>query len=230
MIFDIQPKESLDSYQKFKLKIHSKDTPMRKFYKIDPRLKIEKLSELVQIPEVIRVTEFDEEALEDFEEDLDLAHQSQQEIIPIVIDSFGGNAYGLLGMVAAIEQCRVPVATILTSKAMSAGSLLFCFGTENYRFMHPDAQMMIHDAGSITGGKVEEIKSDARHLEHLNNLVYKKASKHLGHDAGYLSQLIRNQNHIDWFLTAKDAKKYNIANHLRVPSFDIKVSLEIKFN
>lgn len=202
---------------------------MRKFYKIDPRLRIEKMESIMDEPEIIRVSEFDEEALEDFEDDLDDAHATNQPIIPIVIDSYGGSAYGLLGMIAAIEQARVPVATILTSKAMSAGSLLFCFGTENYRYMHPDAQMMIHDAGSFTHGKVEEIKADAKHLDQLNKIVYKKASQHLGHNASYLLDLIKAHNHADWFLGAKEAKKHNIANHLKVPCYEVEISLKVSF-
>jgi ATP-dependent protease ClpP protease subunit len=202
---------------------------MRKFIRIDPKLSIEKLDEVFDEPKIIRVNEFDEEALEDFEKDFDEAHMTGQPVIPIVIDSYGGSAYGLLGMVAAIEQARVPVATVLTSKAMSAGTLLFCFGTEGYRYMHPDAQMMIHDGATWTAGKVEEIKADARHLEHLNKIVYKKASRHIGHDSNYLLNLIREKHHVDWFLTAKEAKKHNIANHLRIPCFDVEISLKISF-
>jgi len=45
-----------------------------------------------------------------------------------VVDSFGGSVYGVLGMVAAIENSHVPVATIVTSKAMSCGFILFALG------------------------------------------------------------------------------------------------------
>lgn len=202
---------------------------MRKFYKIDPRLHIEKLEDVVDVPKVIRVTEFDDEALEDFEKDMDEAHETGQPVIPIVVDSYGGSAYGCLGFLAAIEQARVPVATILTTKAMSAGAILFCFGTEGYRFMHPYAQMMIHDVGSGTFGKVEEIKADTRHLDELNQTMYKRVSRQLGHDPDYLGRLIKEHNHVDWFLGAKEAKKHNIANHLKVPSFEIEISLRVNF-
>lgn len=202
---------------------------MRKFYNIDPRIHFEKLDELFDQPEIIRVTDFEEEDLKEFELDFDAAHNTGQPVIPIVIDSFGGCGYGLLGMIAAIEQSKIPVATIITSKAMSAGSLLFCFGTEGYRYMHPDAQMMIHDAATAFRGKLEDLKAETKHLGHLNELVYKKACKHLGHSPNYMTDLIKKQNHIDWFLTAKEAKRHKIVNHLRVPSFEIKVSLNISF-
>ena len=205
---------------------------MRRFYNIDNRIHFEKLDDLFDQPEIIRITDFDEKDLEEFEEDFDVAHNTGQPVIQIVIDSFGGCGYGLLGMISAIEQSKLPVATIITSKAMSAGAILFCFGTEGYRFMSPDAQLMIHDASVSFRSedlKPEELKVEAKQLDHLNELLYKKASKHLGHPANYLVNMIKEKKNVDWFLTAKEAKKHKIVNHLRVPSFDVKVSLDIKF-
>lgn len=202
---------------------------MRKFIKIDPRLHIEKLEEVLEEPVIIRVNEFDEESLEDFEESMDEAHATGQPVIPIVVDSYGGSAYGCLGFIAAVESARVPVATILTSKAMSAGAILFCFGTEGYRFMHPYAQMMIHDVGSFTAGKVEEIKADTKHLDEMNQTLYKRVSKQLGHDPGYIGKMIKEHNHVDWFLDAKEAKKHKIANHLKLPCFEVEIGLKMTF-
>jgi len=202
---------------------------MRTFWKIDERLHIEKLEDVLDKPKVIRVNKFDEDALEEFEEDMDEAHQTNQPIIPVVIDSFGGSAYGCLGMLAAIEAARVPVATILTSKAMSAGAILFCWGTEGYRYMHPDAWLMIHDVGSFTGGKVEDIKADAKMIDDMNQRMYKRLSKKLGHKEEYIGTLIKEHHHVDWFMTAKDAKKHNITNHLKVPSFEAEITLTYNF-
>jgi ATP-dependent Clp protease protease subunit len=202
---------------------------MRTFYKIDPKLHIEKLQDLIDIPKIIRVNEFDEEALEDFEEDMDDAHATGQPVIPIVIDSFGGSVYGCLGFLAAIESAKVPVATIVTSKAMSAGAIVFCFGTEGYRYMHPNATLMIHDVGASTGGKVEEIKVDANHLDEINNSIYKRTSLHIGHDQNFISNLISKNRHADLFLNAKQAKKHKFANHLKVPNFEVEINLCMKF-
>ena len=202
---------------------------MRKFYKIDHRLTIEKIDDVMKEPVIIRVNEFDEEDLEKFEKNLDEAHATGQPVIPIVIDSFGGSSYGCLGFIAAIESCVVPVATILTSKAMSAGAILFSFGTEGYRFMHPHASVMIHDVGAGTFVKVEEIKADAKHIDELNNSIYKRMSKQLGHPQEYIGDLIRENKHADWFLTSKECKKHNIANHLKIPKFEIEIGLNVTF-
>ena len=54
-------------------------------------------------------------------------------------------------------------------------------------------------------------------------------SLHLGHKADYLGNLIKEHNHVDWFLNAKDAKKHNIANHLKIPNYNIEIGLNVTF-
>lgn len=201
---------------------------MKRLYNIDPAIRYDKLEDLINLPIVIKVNEFDEEAVDDFEVDMEKAHGTGQTFVPIIIDSYGGSVYGVKAMIASIEGSKLPVATILTGKAMSAGAVLFSFGTEGYRFMHPHATMMIHDAGSASWGKVEEMKADIRHIDEINKVMYRRMSIHLGHEPGYIGRLIKDHNHVDWFLTAKEAKKHKIANHLRIP--DLNVNLKVSFS
>lgn len=197
--------------------------------KIDPRLHFKELDGIYKEPVTILVNKFDEESMAEFHDDLEEAINTGQEIVPIVIDSYGGSSYGVLGMINMLESCPVPVATILLSKAMSAGALLFSFGAEGHRYMHPTAWMMIHDVATGTGGKIEDIKADTKQADELNQQIYKRMSVHLGHKPEYIGNIIKSHNHVDWYLTAKDAKKHNIANHLKIPKFDIKIGLEVTF-
>lgn len=203
---------------------------MRILYQIHPDLLVEKPADILREPIVLRVNEFGEEDLKDFEKKMDIAHKTNQPVIPVVIDSFGGSVYGLLGFIAAIESAKKPVATIVATKAMSAGAILFAFGTEGYRFMHPSAYLMIHDISSLSYGKLEEIKADAKHTEHLSDIIYEKMSKQIGHESKYIQKYIKKYNHADWYLNAKESKKHNIANHLKIPSLNVKINLEINFN
>jgi len=202
---------------------------MRNQIKINPSLHISKLEEIYKEPITIRVNKFDEESCAHFDNNFEEAINTGQPVIPILIDSYGGSYYGIIGILNLIESSPVPVATILLSKAMSAGAILFAFGTEGYRFMHPDASMMIHDVASMSGGKIEDIKADTKNLDEINQRIYKRMSLHLGHKADYFGNLIKEHNHVDWYLTAKDAKKHNIANHLKVPKFNIEIGLNVTF-
>lgn len=202
---------------------------MKTIAHVDARLKPKKLDDLIEEPKIIRVCEFDEEGVSDFEEQIAEAHLTGQPVIPVVIDSFGGGVYALMAMMAAIDSATIPVATIVTGKAMSCGAMLFCYGTPGYRFMHPSAVLMLHDLSSLTAGKIEDIKVDVTHLDALNTKLYKRVAVHLGHRENHLLDLIKKRNHTDWYLTANEAKKLKIANHLKVPQFTISVSLDVEF-
>lgn len=197
--------------------------------KIDPRIHYKKIEDLIHIPKIVRVTEFDEPSLDKFAEQMAEAQNSCQPIIPIVIDSYGGQAYALTGMLSIIDNCSVPVATICQSKAMSCGAILFAYGTEGYRFMDPNSTLMIHDVAAMNFGKIEELKSSTKQCELLNKTMYSRLAKNIGKPEDYILKLITEHKHADWYLTAKDAKKHNIANHLRIPEFEIEMKLNIQF-
>lgn len=202
---------------------------MRNLLEVDPKLKHPKIRDIIEEPIVIYVNSFDEEAVEQFESDMDQAHETGQPVIPIVIDSFGGSCYGEAAMVSSILDAKVPVATIVKGKAMSAGACLFGFGTEGYRFMDPYAVLMVHDAASGAYGKVEDVKADVKHLEEINVVTYQRLSQHLGHPEDYLFKQIEKRKHVDWYMNAKEAKKHKFANHLRIPQFHTKVTVETTF-
>ena len=121
---------------------------------------------------MIRVNKFDEESAKKFAEQIGLAHNTGQKVIPVVIDSYGGQVYSLMSMIAAIKHSELPVATIVEGKAMSCGAILFSFGEDGLRFMDPNATVMIHDVSSMDMGKVEELKASAKEADRLNTIIY----------------------------------------------------------
>ena len=156
------------------------------------------------------------------------AHNTGQDIIPVVIDSYGGQVYSLMAMIGSIKNASLPVATIVEGKAMSCGAILFSFGEEGRRYMDPHATVMIHDVSSMEYGKVEEIKASAEETERLNQIVYKMMAKNCGHPDDYFLELVHSRGHADWFLDAKETKRHGLANHLRLPTLEIEVGVKIK--
>ena len=179
------------------------------------------------LPVVIRVRKFDEGSAKAFSDEMARAQNSGQPIIPIIIDSYGGQVYSLMSMISDIKHSKVKVATIAQGKAMSCGAVLFSFGEEGHRYMDPDATLMIHDVSSMGWGKVEEIKADAEEVERLNQKIYRMMATNCGHDEEYFLDIVHEKGHADWFLDAEECKSHNMANHLHVP--DLKISAEIKF-
>jgi len=188
-----------------------------------------KEAELRKSPMIIRVNKFDEKAAKEFQEQIALAHNTGQKVIPVVIDSYGGQVYSLMAMISAVKYAELPVATIVEGKAMSCGAILFSFGEEGMRFMDPHATVMIHDVSSMEHGKVEEIKASAEETERLNQIVYKMMARNCGKEDDYFLKLVHKKGHADWFLDAEETKKHGLANHLRVPKFNIKIAVDIDF-
>ena len=181
------------------------------------------------LPIVIRVKKFDEAAAKEFSEKMSKAQNTGQPVVPIIIDSYGGQVYSLMSMIADIRHSRISVATIVQGKAMSCGALLFSFGKEGMRYMDPDATLMIHDVSSMTIGKVEEVKADAEETERLNQKVYKMMAKNCGHHEDYFLDIIHEKGHADWFLESDECLKHNLANHLHVPQLKIEATVKFDF-
>ena len=181
------------------------------------------------LPIVIRVRKFDESAAKEFSAAVSKAQNTGQPILPVIIDSYGGQVYSLISMISDITHARIPVATIVQGKAMSGGALLFSFGKEGMRYMDPDATLMIHDVSSMTIGKVEEIKADAEETERLNQKVYKMMAKNCGHHEDYFLDIIHERGHADWFLEADECLKHNLTNHLHIPTLKIEVKVKFDF-
>ena len=193
---------------------------------IDPKIKE---IELRKQPMMIRVNKFDEESAKKFAMEMGQAHNTGQKIIPVIIDSYGGQVYSLMSMISAIKHAEIPVATIVEGKAMSCGAVLFSFGEEGYRFMDPNATVMIHDVSSMEWGKVEEMKAGAAEADRLNTIIYTMMAQNCGKKDDYFMKIVDKKKHADWFLDAAEAKKHNMANQLRVPKLAIKVSVDIDF-
>ena len=180
------------------------------------------------LPVIIRVKKFDESAANEFCMKISKAQNTGQPIIPVIIDSYGGQVYSLMSMISDIKHSKIPVATIVQGKAMSCGAILFTFGAEGHRYMDPDATFMIHDVSSFTGGKIEELKADAKEAERLNKKVFRMMARNCGHDEDYFLEIVHQRGHADWYLDFEEAKRHRITNHGHVP--ELKISAKIEFD
>lgn len=186
-----------------------------------------KTLELKQEPVILVVNEFNEEAANDFAAGISLAQNTGQKVVPVVIDSYGGQTYSLLSMISSIKSSTIPVATIVKGKAMSCGAILASFGEEGLRFMDKDSVMMIHDVASMAFGKVEELKADARESDRLNKKLYTMMARNCGKPDSYFLDLIHDKGHADWFLEADEVKDHNIVQQIRMPTLKGKVTVNI---
>lgn len=188
--------------------------------------------ELRQNPSIVTVNDFNEEELQKFKESFNAAMNSGQKVIPVEIDSYGGEVYTLMSIIAEFKSSKLPVATIIQGKAMSCGAILASFGTKGYRFMDENATMMIHDISSFAHGKIEELKSDVREVERLQKKVYNLMAQNCGKPDDYFTKLIHDKGRADWFLDAEEALEHGIIDHIGLPTLQINVdvSIDLKYD
>ncbi len=183
--------------------------------------------ELRNPPIVVRVNKFNGESAKVFGQKIAMAHNTGQKVIPIIIDSYGGQVYSLMSMIACIKAAEIPVATIIEGKAMSCGAALFSFGADGMRYMDSDATIMIHEVSSATWGKNEEIQASAEETKRLNDKILKMMARNCGKDEDFFIKKIHDKGHADWLIESDEALSFNLANQLRVPKLQIDVGVDI---
>lgn len=181
-----------------------------------------------KIKNAILVNEFTEYGVKCFKADFDDLNSSNLPLIPIIIDSFGGEIYALFAMLDIIATATKPVATIALGKAMSCGSvLLACGGSDKLRFVGPHATVMVHDAGAISIGKIEELKADVSEAERLNNKIFDLMNEKCNKPKGYFQKLVAGKKHVNWYLDSDEVLKHGIADHIGMPVLDMLFNLDI---
>tara|TARA_Y100001972_G_C7639693_1_gene321336 strand:+ start:950 stop:1555 length:606 start_codon:yes stop_codon:yes gene_type:complete len=181
------------------------------------------------LPVVARITKFDEPTAKAFSSVVSKAQNTGQPVLPIIIDSYGGQVYSLMSMISNIKHSRIPVATIIEGKAMSCGAILFSFGHEGMRYIDPDATLMIHEVSSMAWDKIEEMKASTAEAERLNKKIFEMMAENCGHSKDYFLNIVHEKGHADWFLNADECLKHNLANHNHIPELIIDTKVSFKF-
>lgn len=184
---------------------------------VGPMLKTEAGELLTAMPVILRVNDFDEDSAKEFSKGISKAVTLGMPFVPVVIDSYGGETYSLLAMIEAIENCPVPVATILEGKAMSCGAMLFAVGSPGYRFMSPRGHLLLHHVSTSNRGIVPKVKEDVRQSEYLDKQIFEIIDRSCGHGPGFFLDKLRGKEGADWFIKPDEAIELNLADHLHVP-------------
>lgn len=188
----------------------------------------EEVKKLMPAPKFLRVTKFDEDSYRDFSKDALEALASGQPILPIIIDSYGGYIYSLLGKLEIIKNAKVPVLTLCQTKAMSCGAVLLAAGTKGTRFASPDATVLIHQAASGGSGKLTDLRNDVAQTELLNDVLMYKLDEYCGKKKGFWKKYLKENENKDLYFTAKEAQKLGLIDHVRTPELELSINAEFK--
>jgi len=196
--------------------------------KLSKHLRIKNPADLFYLPVFVHVNNFHEVAAKEFNESFQRAHDLNQPIIPVMIDSYGGHVYSLLSMIDTVKNSSIKVATIVSGKAMSCGAALFSCGAAGHRFAGPNSTIMIHPVSSGSCGKVKDLKADIHEVERVNALIMKIMARNIDQPEDFFIEKMNSKQQTDWFMTAEEAKEIKLATHVKIPSFNIKCCVTMK--
>lgn len=181
--------------------------------------------------EIIHIVDFDEGSLCQFSDGYTNALNSKSKILPIEIDSYGGEVDILNGMLSYIEDFKSKGGIVMTycgSKAMSCGSVLLASGSKGYRFLSSRAHVMIHEVAGVEFGKLNDQKNGVKHTETLNREIFDYLDKAAEKESGYFEALCTKNKNADLFLTAAQCVEHNLIDQIRIPSLIANIDISYK--
>ena len=130
--------------------------------------------------------------------------------ITIYLSTPGGSINAGMALYDTIKLISAPVKIVVTGIAMSMGSILLSAAKKGKRFLFPNASVMIHQPlimGEFSGTAVD-IHIQAREMERMRDIL----NKILSAASGQPLEKIRKDTDRDFFMTAKEAVEYGLAD------------------
>ena len=130
--------------------------------------------------------------------------------ITIYLSTPGGSINAGMALSDTIKLISAPVKIVVTGIAMSMGSILLSAAKKGKRFLFPNASVMIHQPlimGEFSGTAVD-IHIQAREMERMRDIL----NKILSDASGQPLEKIRKDTDRDFFMTAKEAVEYGLAD------------------
>jgi len=82
---------------------------------------------------------------------------------------------------------------------------------------------------SMMEGKVEELKADAKEADRLNKKIFHMMAENCGQSKDHFLDIIHQRGHADWYLAPHECRRHNLVNYLHVPTLNINVKVDFKF-
>ena len=134
--------------------------------------------------------------------------------IYLYINSPGGSAYDALAIYDTIQYVSNDVQTVGIGVQASAAAFILSSGTKGKRFLLPNSTVMIHQPSSGTQGKITDQEISLREGLRLKRVLEEIMAKNTGQS----TEKIHEDMERDKWLSAEEAKKYGIVDHIFKPS------------
>ena len=136
--------------------------------------------------------------------------------IKIWIHSYGGDLSQAMFFCDLVQSSRIPIITIATGCAMSAGFLIYLSGKKRYCFPH--TQFLVHKGSAEFSGTADQIdmaqKNYKRNIAQMRDYILERTS--------ITAQQFNKRSKDDWYIIEDDIIKYGIADKIITSIEEIK--------
>ncbi len=139
-----------------------------------------------------------------------LASQSSQKDIRLYINSPGGIVTAGMAIYDTMQYVKCDVSTVCVGMAGSMGAVLLASGTQGKRYALPNSEILLHQVMGGARGPASEIEITAKQILKIKERVNKILSSHTKQPLAK----IRKDTDRDFYLTADEAKKYNVIDEV----------------
>ena len=133
-------------------------------------------------------------------------NEISDEDIRMFIDSPGGGVYTSLGICDTMDYIDCDISTINTGLSASMGAIILSYGTKGKRKSLKRARTMIHQPLGGAWGQSSDLSINSKEVEKLKKELYKMLVDKTGQEY----KKIEADSDRDFWMTAKEAKKYGI--------------------
>ena len=137
-----------------------------------------------------------------------IQHNEGQDI-NLVLSSYGGDVYSMLGTIDYFKTLPVKVNTHCFGACMSAAAVILACGTGK-RTMTANSTVMVHEGSAFEAGKTSDVLKGADHLKKLQNNI----NRILGEVTNKSQEFWEGVSKQDTYLTADECLEYGIIDEI----------------
>ena len=129
--------------------------------------------------------------------------------VTLVISSYGGDVYAMLGTIDYFNSLPVKVNTHCIGACMSAAAVILACGTGK-RTMTENSTVMVHEGSAFEVGKTSDVIKGADHMKRLQINI----NRILGDVTKKTQKFWEDISHQDTYLTSEECLDYGIIDEI----------------
>ena len=129
--------------------------------------------------------------------------------INLVLSSYGGDVYAMLGTIDYFKTLPVKVNTHCVGACMAAAAVILACGTGK-RTMSENSTVMVHEGSAFEAGKTSDVLKGADHLKKLQSNINRILGEVTNKDQEFWEEVSKQ----DTYLTSEECLEYGIVDEI----------------